>query len=171
VKSVSVHGGSPTVVTQFRFNAPSGAFQMAVVGDTVFLGGGPVPTQDFNLAEGVPDGGMPSTVQRSEACEALLAGEDAAYCLPTEPVAPITSIASDGTVTNLATAYSPYSGALDATSVYWCDRPDTGSLVKSVPRAGGASVTLASEDCATVAADDAAVYWATGYGSIRRLLR
>jgi hypothetical protein len=67
------------------------------------------------------------------------------------------SLANPAVVTNLATGGTPWSLAVDDTSVYWVD----GSSVRKVPVAGGSAVFLAvgQSNPVGIAVDDQHVFW------------
>jgi hypothetical protein len=66
-----------------------------------------------------------------------------------------------GQVTTLATDVFPDCLATDADGVYWADR----NAVMSIPKSGGAPVTLAQGSPYALALDATSAYWA-GYGSV-----
>ena len=71
-----------------------------------------------------------------------------------------------GTV--LVTAGTPFAIAIDATFVYWTDT--AAGTINKVPIAGGAPVTLATEQDTpiSIAVDATNVYWTTS-GAVNRL--
>jgi hypothetical protein len=167
VKSASVTDRVASVVGQF----PRGAvppFQMGVTPATLFVATDREPLAAFSLTGGgTLDGGPPQRLGSS--CGILVSDDGAAYCVP--PGGPVTRTGGDGTTTTLTTVTGGTAAALDATYLYFADKPASGGLLLKIPKLGGAPAIIAREEVTALAVDDTAIYWATPNGYIRRLLK
>ena len=166
VKSASLTDKVASIVGQL-FATPAPPLQMTATTGLVFLAD-PRPLTAFSLGSGAPDGGPPQTLG-SSFCGILLSDDGAAYCVP--PGGPVTRTGDDGNTTTLTTVSSGTAAALDATYLYFGDKPASGGLLLKIPKLGGTATVIAHEEATALAVDDTAIYWATPKGYIRRLLK
>jgi len=168
VKSAGLADRVASLITQYQSPTVFLPFQMGVTSDTVFLVTPRGPLTAFSLNGGTPDGGPPD-ILGSLACGILVSDESAAYCAP--PSGTVTRTTGAGSTTPLTPLSSGTAAALDATFLYFGDKPASGAMVVKVPKLGGTPTVIAHEEATALAVDDTAVYWATPKGYIRRLLK
>jgi hypothetical protein len=89
--------------------------------------------------------------------------------VPSVGATPVTLAAgSSGTV-----GWSGGPLAMDATNVYWADENGGPATLRSVPKAGGTTTTIATGETQTqsVAVDESFIYWANGCGQIKKIAK
>jgi hypothetical protein len=177
LKRAPLQGGAASISAQGVTVDASCVGPLAVTATTVFASLLRQPgVESFPLGL---DGGSPAQVWAGmdNTCSSLISDDDAAYCLSlvylgsAGVASTIERLTNDGTTLALASGPSISDLAIDGDFVYWTEQTAPGA-VRKVPKAGGPSVLVASDDDpVAVAVDARAVYWSDVGGNIMRLAK
>jgi hypothetical protein len=162
IKSAAIPSGASSLVAEISSGVANLVQQMVVASGAIFY-----TAVHLNVIR--IGGSAPMLVPVG--CQYLLSDTQSAYCVPRDGDA--TEIVADGTVTNLTPVVNAQGSALDASYLYAATNPATAGTIVKMPKQGGSSTIVATDSVpvAAVAVDDAAIYWATTDGHIRKVAK